>query len=176
MVKTGHICPSEPDRCVQKNRTDVSKEPFKESFKESKNGSVPSPKGGDVPFGKEEPMTKDDALLADSSHEADSHCLQGDTDTKVEPHCSMASRSQIFKTGVDADEKRSAEARGKLADSLGWGVVMAAEDVGDENHLSALEVVRREAERLRFKWTPPVPSFRPAKNKPYLDKMDPLPG
>ena len=50
--------------------------------------------------------------------------------------------------GISKTEMNEAIARSILADSLGWKMMMAADDLEDENHLSAMKTCRREAKRL----------------------------
>ncbi len=82
------------------------------SLQEEKGGPAASPPNGGGGALK--------ASLGDTPLDANSRCLQGGENFKSSPSLSVKSRGNIIKTGVDADEKRSGEARQKLAASLGW--------------------------------------------------------
>ena len=136
---------------------------------DSKDGHAASPpEGGGAPLKPH---------IGNASLGADSNCLQESVSLKSSPPFPPTLPSLKAPDGISKAEKSEAYARRKLADSLGWEVMMAVDDVGDENHLSAVETCHREAKRLGLNWKPPttstpkLPVVRPARIQPSLEAL-----
>ncbi len=108
----------------------VSPEPLKKPIYKSKGGHAASPPKGCVAPSKKKVG------------------LQESGGVKTLPSLPATLPSLKAPDGISKTEMNEAIARSILADSLGWKVMMAADDLEDENHLSAMKTCRREAKRL----------------------------
>ena len=136
---------------------------------ESKDGHAAlPPNGGGAPLKPH---------IGNASLGAGSICLQESVSLKSSPPFPTRLPSLKAPDGISKADKNEAFARSKLAGSLGWDVLIAADDVEDGNHLSAVENCRREAERLGVSWKPPAtgapkePVARPTRIKPSLETL-----
>ena len=149
-------CPSTSSKGVRDDGQEPIIEPIREPIR-SGSAALP-PDGGGAPLKKKE-------------------CLQGKPGTKTPPNLPPTLPSLKPQDGISKTDKSEAYARRKLSEVVGWEVMLAVEDTGDENHLSAVKACRREAKRLGVTWEPPatgtpkLPVVCPARIKPHLDTL-----